>query len=334
MADAYEARDLKLVSYEEALTRRQTCDWSEVEIAKPEFTGLRTVDGEISAIRQYIDWSPFFSSWEMRGKYPQILDDPKLGKEARELFDNANALLDLAEREGKLKLKGVYGFWPADSIGDDIVVYADEERTQERCRFCMLRQQWERQGQVNFKSLADYIAPRESGRRDYLGGFAVTSGIGCHEWTDAFNAGNDTYNAILVQSVADRLAEAFAEWLHERVRREWGYEPEPLTKDALISESYRGIRPAAGYPACPDHTEKATLFELLEATERTTITLTESFAMWPSASVSGLYFSHPEVRYFAVSKIGKDQVEDYARRKGRTVQEMERWLAPNLGYEA
>lgn len=334
LADAYEARDLKLVSYEEALTRRQTCDWLEVEIAKPEFTGLRSVDGEISVIRQYIDWSPFFSSWEMRGKYPQILDDPKLGKEARELFDNANALLDLAEREGKLKLKGVYGFWPADSIGDDIVVYTDEERTQERCRFCMLRQQWERQGQVNFKSLADYIAPRESGRRDYLGGFAVTSGIGCHEWTDAFNAGNDTYNAILVQSVADRLAEAFAEWLHERVRREWGYEPEPLTKDALISESYRGIRPAAGYPACPDHTEKATLFELLEATERTTITLTESFAMWPSASVSGLYFSHPEVRYFAVSKIGKDQVEDYARRKGRSVQEMERWLAPNLGYEA
>ncbi len=333
LADAYEARDLKLVPYAEALERRWNFDWSTVDISQPKFTGLRTVDGDINTIRQYIDWSPFFSSWEMKGKYPKILTDPKMGREAQELFDNANALLDSAQREGKLRLKGVYGFWPAATVGDDILVYSDESRKQQACTFHMLRQQWERQGQTNFKSLADLVAPLDSGRQDYIGGFAVTSGIGCHEWTEALTKANDTYNAILVQSVADRLAEAFAEWLHERVRQEWGYEKTPLPLEQLIEESYRGIRPAAGYPACPDHTEKATLFRLLDATKHTTITLTESFAMWPSASVSGLYFGHPEARYFAVSKIAQDQVVDYARRKGRTIAEMERWLSPNLGYE-
>ncbi len=332
LADAYEARDLKLVSYEEALQRRWSFDWASVDVPQPEFTGLRTVTGYIAEIRRYIDWSPFFSSWEMKGKFPKIFDDPHMGREAKELYDNANALLDQAQREGKLQLKGVYGFWPANTVGDDILVYADDQRKDVACTFHMLRQQWERQGQTNFKSLADLVAPVASGRRDFIGGFAVTSGIGCHEWTEALNAANDTYNAILVQSVADRLAEAFAEWLHERVRREWGYEPQPLSLEELVSESYRGIRPAAGYPACPDHTEKDTLFRLLDVTRHTTLTLTESYAMWPSAAVSGLYFGHPESRYFAVSKIGQDQVIDYARRKGRTVEEMERWLSPNLGY--
>jgi len=332
LADAYEARDLKLVSYEEALQRRWSFDWASADVPQPEFTGLRTVTGDISEIRRYIDWSPFFSSWEMRGKFPKIFDDPHMGREAKELYDNANALLDQAQQEGKLQLKGVYGFWPANTVGDDILVYADDQRAEVLCTFHMLRQQWERQGQTNFKSLADLVAPVDSGRQDFIGGFAVTSGIGCHEWTEALSQANDTYNAILVQSVADRLAEAFAEWLHERVRREWGYEAQPLSLEELVSESYRGIRPAAGYPACPDHTEKGTLFRLLDATRHTTLTLTESYAMWPSAAVSGLYFGHPESRYFAVSKIGKDQVIDYARRKGRTVEDMERWLSPNLGY--
>jgi len=334
LVDAYEARDLKLVPYQEALRRRLQTDWASVEIPKPSFTGIREIEsGDVATIRKYIDWSPFFSSWEMRGKYPQILDDPRMGVEARELFENANLLLDQIQREGKLKLKGVYAFWPAGSEDDDIHVFTDESRTQKLGTFHMLRQQWERKGQENFKSLADYIAPIDSGRHDYIGGFAVTSGIGCADWCKQFDAANDTYNSILVQSVADRLAEAFTEWMHEHARREWGYEKQPLAHEELVAENYRGIRPAAGYPACPDHTEKATLFKLLDATAKTTITLTESFAMWPSASVSGLYFAHPEVRYFAVSKLNRDQVEDYAARKGCSIEEMERWLSPNLGYE-
>jgi 5-methyltetrahydrofolate--homocysteine methyltransferase len=332
LADAYEARDLKLVPYAEALRRRWSFDWASVDIPRPEFTGLREVQGDIAVIRRYIDWTPFFSSWELKGKYPKIFDDPRMGREAKELFDNANALLDQAQQTGKLQLKGVYGFWPAASVGDDILVYTNPQRAELACTFHMLRQQWERQGQTNFKSLADLIAPLDSGREDYIGGFAVTSGIGCHQWTEAFTQAHDTYNAILVQSVADRLAEAFAEWLHEQVRRQWGYEQTPLSLDELVAESYRGIRPAAGYPACPDHTEKATLFRLLDATQHTTITLTESFAMWPSASVSGLYFAHPEARYFAVSKLAADQIQDYARRKGCSLAEIERWLSPNLGY--
>lgn len=333
LAAAYEARDLKLVPYQEAFQRRYPTDWETVDVHEPEFVGVREISPTVEQLRSYIDWSPFFASWEMRGKYPAILKDPKYGTEAQELFDNANQLLDRIQQEGLLEFKGVYGFWPAASEGDDILVYADQERTKVVERFCMLRQQWERKGQTHFRSLADYVAPVESGRSDYLGGFAITTGIGCHQWCQQLEKEHDTYNAILVQAVADRLAEAFAEWLHERVRQQWGYETAPLEKDALIREEYRGIRPAAGYPACPDHTEKETLFRLLQATEKTGIQLTESFAMWPAASVSGLYFAHPEARYFAVSKVNRDQVQSYADRKRRPLPEMERWLAPVLGYE-
>lgn len=334
LADAYEARDLKLVSYAEALERRLPSDWSSIEIAKPDFIGVRAIEsGDVATIRQYIDWSPFFSSWQLKGKYPKIFDDPNMGSEARELFDNANAMLDQIQSEGKLQLKGVFAFWPASSDGDDIHIFADESRSEILATFHMLRQQWERKGQEHFKSLADFVAPIDSGRQDYLGGFAVTSGIGCDQWCKQFEAMHDDYNAILVQSVADRLAEAFAEWMHEKARQHWGYERQALPKEILIAEEYRGIRPAAGYPACPDHTEKETLFRVLDATQHTTVTLTESYAMWPSASVSGLYFAHPDVKYFAVSKIGKDQIENYALRKGMSIEEIERWLSPNLGYE-
>jgi 5-methyltetrahydrofolate--homocysteine methyltransferase len=228
----------------------------------------------------------------------------------------------------------VYGFWPASSEGDDIIVYSDESRTKELARFHALRQQWERKGQDAFYSLADFIAPVESGRHDYIGAFAVTSGIGADELARSFERDHDDYNAIMVKALADRLAEAFAEWLHSQVRKQWGYgASEQLTNEDLIAEKYRGIRPAPGYPAQPDHTEKRTLFQLLDAERATGIRLTESFAMHPAASVSGLYFAHPQSRYFAIDRITRDQVEDYARRKDMSIAEVERWLAPNLGYD-
>ncbi len=227
-----------------------------------------------------------------------------------------------------------YGFWPAASEDDEIILYADESRAQELTRFHCLRQQWERNGQTDYRSLADYVAPVESGRQDYIGGFVVTAGIGAETLVAKFKAEQDDYNAIMVQAVADRLAEAFAELLHERARKEWGFgQDETLSRDDLIGEMYRGIRPAAGYPACPDHTEKRTLFDLLDAEKNTGVELTSSFAMTPGASVSGLYFAHPEARYFAVDRMTKDQIESYARRKGMPIAEVERWLSPNLAYE-
>jgi 5-methyltetrahydrofolate--homocysteine methyltransferase len=228
----------------------------------------------------------------------------------------------------------VYGFWPAASEGDDIILYTDESRQQELVRFPMLRQQWERKGQKDFRSLADYVAPVDSGRQDYVGAFAVTAGLGCDEMVLEFQAQHDDYNAIQAKALADRLAEAFAELLHKQARIDWGFGvQEQLSNDELIREEYRGIRPAFGYPACPDHTAKATLWQLLDAENQTGIKLTETFAMWPAASVSGLYFAHPESRYFSVDRITRDQAEDYARRKGMSLAEVERWLAPNLGYE-
>jgi len=233
-----------------------------------------------------------------------------------------------------LKARAVYGFWPAASGGDDLVVYADSSRTAEQCRFPMLRQQWERKGQKEFHSLADYLAPVDSGREDYLGAFAVTTGLGVDELVAKYDADLDDYRSIMVKALADRLAEAFAESLHHQARRDWGFgSEESLTKNDLIAEKYRGIRPAPGYGACPDHTEKATLFKLLDAQAATGISLTESFAMFPAASVSGWYFGHPQARYFSVDRITRDQVEDYARRKGMEITEVERWLGPNLGYE-
>lgn len=327
-------RSVKLVPYAEACANRFRTDWQTVDISVPEFTGVRQASFSLEQLREYIDWSPFFLTWELKGKYPRILRDAKLGEEAQKLFKDANELLDEIIAQDSLTTKGVYGFWPATSDGDDIIVYTNQSRNEERCRFHTLRQQWERKGQKAFYSLADFVAPADSGRDDYLGAFAVTAGIGCDELAARFDADHDDYNSIMAKAVADRLAEAFAEALHNQVRREWGYgAQEKLSNEDLIAEKYRGIRPAPGYPAQPDHTEKRTLFDLLDAEATTGITLTESYAMHPAASVSGLYFAHPEARYFAVDRLTKDQVEDYASRKGLPLSEVERWLSPNLGYE-
>jgi 5-methyltetrahydrofolate--homocysteine methyltransferase len=323
------------VPYADALARRFKTDWPTVRIDKPRFVGRRVIDPQpLAELVPYIDWSPFFQTWELRGKYPQIFDDPAVGPEARRVFDEAQRLLSQIVAEKKLTAKGVYGFWPSNSDGDDVILYTDESRQVEAARFPMLRQQWERKGQAEFRSLADYVAPRDSGRADYLGAFAVTAGIGCDELAAHFERQNDDYSAIMAKALADRLAEAFAEFLHGRARLEWGYgQEEQLAPEDLIAETYRGIRPAFGYPACPDHTEKRTLFDLLQAEKATGIRLTESFAMWPAAAVSGLYFAHPESRYFSVDRITLDQVENYASRKKMPIPEIERWLAPNLGYE-
>ena len=328
-------QDVKLIPYADALARRFTTDWKSVDIPKPKFTGTRVLENvPLETLRKYIDWSPFFMTWELKGKYPRIFDDPNLGEAARKLFDDANELLDGIIANKQLTARGVYGFWPAASEGDDIIVFADKSRSSELARFHGLRQQWERKGQDAFYSLADFVAPLESGRADYIGAFAVTAGIGADELAAKFNRDHDDYNAIMTKALADRLAEAFAEHLHAQARCDWGYGcSEKLSSEDLIDEKYRGIRPAPGYPAQPDHTEKRTLFQLLDAERATGIHLTESFAMHPAASVSGLYFAHPNAKYFAVDRITRDQVEDYARRKGKPISEIERWLSPNLGYE-
>jgi 5-methyltetrahydrofolate--homocysteine methyltransferase len=325
----------KLVSYEEALRRRFEIDWHACPIPVPSVLGGSVLpDFPVAELVPYIDWSPFFMAWELKGKYPAILSDPIVGEQATKVFENAQELLDRIVRERLLKAHAVYGFFPANSEGDDIVVYADESRSRELCRFVMLRQQWEREGQHSFRSLADYIAPVTSGIPDYIGAFAVTAGEGIDPVVRQFEKDLDDYNAIMTKALADRLAEAFAEFLHERARRDWGYgQHEHLSKEDLIEERYRGIRPAPGYPACPDHTEKRTLWNLLDIEATTSIRLTESFAMIPAASVSGLYFGHPAARYFAVDFITKDQVEHYAKRKRMPVEEVERWLAPNLAYD-
>ena len=285
----------------------------------------------IATLAEYIDWSPFFHTWELRGRYPAIFEDPVVGQQARELFDDAQALLDQIVREDLLQARGVCAFWPANSVGDDVEVYTDDSRQQVLGRFHFLRQQMQKPaGQTN-RCLADWIAPKESGRADYIGGFAVTAGIGADELAKQFSDAHDDYNAILTKALADRLAEAFAEYLHRQARIAWGFgADENLSSEELIRERYRGIRPAAGYPASPDHTEKRALFDLLHAEQNAGVTLTESMAMHPGASVSGLYFSHPEAKYFAVGRIERDQLVDYAARKGEPIEIMERWLAPNL----
>ena len=336
LAESYAQRQsVTLVPHSEAIAKRFTCDWATVDIPTPEFTGTRVLeDFSLAKLREFIDWSPFFLTWELKGKYPKIFDDDKFGPEARKLFDDAQAMLDKIVDEKLLTARGVYGFWPATSVGEDIALFSDNARQTELCRFHGLRQQWQRKGQETFYSLADFIAPVDSGRNDYLGAFAVTTGLGCDELAARYEAEHDDYNSILVKALADRLAEAFAECLHAEVRSQWGYgAKEGLSNEDLIAEKYRGIRPAPGYPAQPDHTEKETLFKLLDAKVAARISLTESYAMHPAASVSGLYFAHPEVRYFAVDRLARDQVEDYARRKGMPLQEVERWLSPNLGYE-
>jgi 5-methyltetrahydrofolate--homocysteine methyltransferase len=336
LVEAFRRRDeVRLVPYAEAVRRRAAIDWDAAPLDRPQFVGRRVLENyPLADLVSYIDWSPFFQTWELRGKYPAILEDPRVGEAARELFADARRLLDEIVARGLLTARAVYGFWPAASVGDDIVLYTDDTRTAERTRFHMLRQQWDRKGTKAFYSLADFIAPAQSGRPDYLGAFAVTDGHGVDELARRFEADHNDHGSILAKALADRLAEAFAERLHEQARREWGYGgSECLSKAELIHEKYRGIRPAPGYPACPDHTEKAILFELLDARATAGIELTESYAMLPAASVSGLYFASPHARYFSVDRITRDQVEDYARRKGMAVAEVERWLAPNLGYE-
>jgi 5-methyltetrahydrofolate--homocysteine methyltransferase len=326
----------ELVSLERARQNRYEVDWHEDDIARPDFVGVRTVDDvSLETLRGYIDWTPFFFSWELRHPYPQILDHDEYGEAATELFENAQRLLDEIIAEGKLRASGVYGFFPANADGDDIVLYTDESRTEVLERLCMLRQQRKvRSEEQKNMCLSDFVAPADTGLADYVGGFAVTGGLGLDEIVARYQAEHDDYNKIMAKILADRLAEAFAEYLHERARRDLGYgENEDLSSDDLIAEKYRGIRPAPGYPACPDHTEKGKLWELLEVDERAGIELTDSFAMHPGGSVSGWYISHPKARYFNVGLIDRDQVESYAHRKQMSVADVERWLASNLAYE-
>jgi 5-methyltetrahydrofolate--homocysteine methyltransferase len=324
----------KRLTIAEARANHVPIDWDAVRPPRPTFLGPRTfADYPLADLVDFIDWTPFFATWEMRGAYPAILDDPRLGAAARDLHRDAVVLLDRLVADGRLKASAVVGFWPANTLNsDDIVVWRDEPRQDALATFRTLRQQMAKpEGRPNV-ALADFVAPHETGLDDYIGAFAVTAGHGLEEIVAEFEAANDDYSAILAKALADRLAEAFAEHLHQRVRRElWGYAPdEALTNTDLIAEKYQGIRPAPGYPACPDHTEKGTLFELLEATPRAGIKLTESFAMWPGAAVSGYYFWNPASHYFGLGRIGRDQLADYADRKGIELAEAERWLSPNL----
>jgi 5-methyltetrahydrofolate--homocysteine methyltransferase len=334
--ESYAARrERPLLSYDQARANSMKTNWDDHEIASPWFVGRRYLDDvPLQEIARYIDWTYLFSAWELKGRFPGILEHPEYGPAARELYENAQQLLKRIIEERLLTANGVYGFWPANSAGDDIVVFADDSRRQELARFPMLRQQDViADGRPN-RCLADWIAPIESGVPDYLGMFAVTAGIGADDLAKRFERDHmDDYNAIMVKALADRLAEAFAEYLHAQARRDWGYgERESLPMEALIAEKYRGIRPAFGYPACPDHSEKFKLFELLDAAKQG-IVLTEHAAMAPAASVSGLYFSHPEARYFNVGRIGRDQIESYASRKKMPVEEVERWLGSSLAYD-
>jgi 5-methyltetrahydrofolate--homocysteine methyltransferase len=338
-----------LLTIEEARRRRTPIEWKASDIQQPAFTGLRVLASghqspvsslqspiSLSDLVAFIDWSPFFHTWELRGRYPAILERP----EAKKLFEDAQALLSDIISRNLLTARGVYGFFPANAVGDDVELYSDDSRAQVLATFHFLRQQMDKpQDQFNH-CLADYIAPKSglstlhSPLPDYLGAFAVTAGFGVEELCRKFEHDHDDYNSIMAKALADRLAEAFAEYLHQRARKEWGYgKEERLTFEELIREKYRGIRPAAGYPACPDHTEKWTLWKLLEVEKNTGIKLTESGAMWPGASVSGLYFAHPESKYFAVGKIGRDQVLDYHQRKQMDLSAVERWLGPYLNYE-
>src|SRR5579871_6303271 len=332
---AHSAPRQQVVSLEIARARRTPIEWRAEDIPTPVFTGVRVLDNfPLATLREFIDWSPLFHAWGLKGVYPRILEHEEQGEQARQIFADANALLNRIIEENLSTARGVYGFFAASAVGDDVELYTDDARDKALERFHFLRQQANREGSEPCRSLADFIAPKETGLRDHIGAFAVTSGIGLKELCDRFRASNDDYNAIMAEAIADRLAEAFAECLHKRVRDEWGYGcAEGLSNADLIEEKYRGIRPAAGYPACPDHTEKGILWRLLDVQANTGMLITESFAMWPGSSVSGLYFAHPESRYFSLGKIDRDQVADYHVRKGMSVAEVERWLGQNLNYE-
>ncbi|MGP9766424.1 methionine synthase [Halomonas sp. AOP13-D3-9] len=325
------------LDYTQARKRRFRTDWNNHTPAEPNMLGLKTFDDyDLEELIERIDWTPFFMSWQLAGKYPKILDDKVVGEAARNLFEDAKVMLRKLVEEKRVQARGVIGLWPANSVDDDVIeVYADESRSEVVERLHHIRQQTTKGRDGICYSLADFIAPKESGKADWIGGFAVTTGHGVDKLSKAYEAAGDDYNAIMVQALTDRLAEAFAERMHERVRKEfWGYVPEEtLDNDALIAEKYQGIRPAPGYPACPDHTEKATLFRLLDATENTGLALTENFAMWPAAAVSGWYFAHPQSKYFSTGKITRDQVEAIAARKQMPLEEMERWLSPVLSYD-
>ena len=321
-----------------ARDNRLKIDWAREKPVKPSFLGVKSfADYNLAELVPYIDWTPFFQTWELAGRYPKILDDNKVGTEARKLFADAEALLKRMVREKWVTARAVIGFWPANAIGDDIEVYGDDGRQKKLATLYTLRQQIARDAGRDraHTALADFIAPRETGLADYIGGFAVTTGHGEDEAIERHIKKTDDYNRIMVKALCDRLAEAFAERMHERVRREfWGYaKNEKLSADELITEKYAGIRPAPGYPAQPDHTEKATLWGLMDVEKAAGITLTENYAMWPGSAVSGLYLSNHASHYFGVGKVERDQVEDYARRKGWTVAEAERWLAPVLNYD-
>ncbi len=312
-------------------------DWSTYQPPKPSFTGTRVFkEVDLAEIRRYIDWTPFFSTWEMKGQYPRILEDDKYGEAAGSLFKDAQTLLDQIVQEKWLTANGIVGFWPANAVGsDDIEVYTGDDPKERHAMLHSLRQQIARDGARANTALADFIAPKETGLADYIGGFAVTTGLGQEPYLRSFEEAHDDYSKIMLQALSDRLAEAFAEMMHEKVRKElWGYAPdETFSAEDMIAEKYQGIRPAPGYPAQPDHTEKPTLFALLDAEKETGIKLTESYAMWPASSVSGLYFSHPDSHYFGVGKIERDQIEDYAKRKGWDIETCEKWLAPILNYD-
>jgi len=332
---AHSAPRLTVVSLETARARRTPIEWRAEDLPKPAFTGVRVLDNfPLATLRDFIDWTPFFHTWGLKGVYPRILDHERQGAQARQIFTEANVLLDIIIEKKLITARGVYGLFPANAVGDDVELYTDSAREKVLERFHFLRQQSNKEGSEPCRSLADFIAPKETGLPDHIGAFAVTSGIGLKELCDRFRSENDDYNAIMAEAIADRLAEAFAECLHKRVRDEWGYGcEEGLSNADLIQEKYRGIRPAAGYPACPDHTEKGPLWCLLDVQANTGMLITESFAMWPGSSVSGLYFAHPESRYFSLGKIDRDQVADYSKRKGLSVAEIERWLGQNLNYD-
>jgi 5-methyltetrahydrofolate--homocysteine methyltransferase len=326
--------DIALLTLSDARQRRADLQWTKNERPpEPSFLGLRVLDDfPLTALVPFIDWSPLFHAWQLKGTYPRIFEDSIFGPRAIEVFQDAWGLVENIVADRALRARAVYGFWPANSVGDDIQLFSDESRTNVIATLHTLRQQTRKAEAESNYALADFIAPASSGIPDYIGAFAVTAGIGVDELCAKFEREHDDYNSIMTKALADRLAEAFAECLHKKIREEWNYgKGESLAVEDLIKERYRGIRPAPGYPAQPDHTEKRTLFCLLDAENKAGIQLTENFAMMPASSVCGLYFSHPDAQYFSVGKIGRDQLEDYAARKKMPVEEMERWLRPNLG---
>jgi 5-methyltetrahydrofolate--homocysteine methyltransferase len=321
------------VTFEEAQNNRLKIDFYKEPSPKPLFIGRKVITPTIEEVRPFIDWTPFFATWELKGKYPDIFQNPDYGAEAQKLYEDANKMLDEFQKYQFLELKGVFGIYPANAVGEDIEVYADENRNTVLYVFHFLRQQIEKGTGLPHYSLVDFIAPKSTGVPDYLGGFAVNAGIGLEEIVKKYEQDHDDYHAILAKAVADRLAEAFAEYLHFLVRTQyWGYSQETFDNQKLIKEEYQGIRPAPGYPACPDHTEKLTLFDWLEVTHHTGLILTESMAMYPAAAVSGFYFAHPQSQYFGLGDIGKDQVENYAHRKKVSIEWIAKWLQTHLNF--